>query len=74
MLHEPNISRKSLNRIENKVLVIAGEHDVIKKEHTEMIAKEIPGSKLKIYPGVSHYLPFEIADELNREVISFLKN
>jgi len=74
MLNEPNISRKSLNRIENKVLVIAGEHDVIKKEHTEMIAKEIPGSKLKIYPGVSHYLPFEIADELNREVISFLKN
>ncbi|WP_408612415.1 alpha/beta fold hydrolase [Chryseobacterium fluminis] len=39
-----------------------------------MMGREIPGSKLKIYPGVSHDLPFEIADELNRDIIGFLKN
>ncbi|WP_267401999.1 MULTISPECIES: alpha/beta fold hydrolase [unclassified Chryseobacterium] len=74
MLNEPNINKKSLNTIKNPVLVIAGENDVIRKDHTEMLAKEIPNSKLKIYPKVSHYLPFEIADELNKDVVDFLKN
>ncbi|MCS3530457.1 alpha/beta fold hydrolase [Chryseobacterium sp. JUb7] len=74
MLNEPNINKKSLSQIKNPVFVIVGENDVIKKEHTEMIAKEIPNTKLKIYPKASHYLPFEIADELNKDVIDFLKN
>lgn len=74
MLNEPNINKKSLQQIQNSTLVIAGENDVIKKEHTEMIAKEIPNAKLKIYPKVTHYLPFEIADDLNKDIIGFLKN
>lgn len=39
-----------------------------------MIAKEIPNTKLKIYSQASYYLPFEIADELNKDIIDFLKN
>lgn len=74
MLNEPNISKKTLHQIQNPILVIAGENDVIKKEHTEMIAKEIPNAKLKIYPKATHYLPFEIAEDLNKDVIDFLKN
>jgi len=74
MLSEPNIAGKSLNSIKIPVFVIAGENDVIRKEHTEMLAKEIPNAKLKIYPKVSHYLPFEIPDELNKDVVNFLKN
>ncbi|MCA6068875.1 alpha/beta fold hydrolase [Chryseobacterium sp. RG1] len=74
MLKEPNISKKSLHQIQNPTLVLAGENDVIKKEHTEMIAREIPNAKLKIYPKASHYLPFEIAEDLNKDVIDFLKN
>ena len=49
MIDEPHINKKSLNKIESPVFVIAGEKDVIKREHTEMIAKEIPNAKLKIY-------------------------
>lgn len=74
MLTEPNITKKSLQQIKNPTLVLAGENDVIKKEHTEMIAKETPNAKLKIYPKVTHYLPFEIAYDLNKDVIGFLKN
>ncbi|WBV61749.1 alpha/beta fold hydrolase [Chryseobacterium camelliae] len=74
MLNEPNINKKSLHQIQSPTLVLAGENDVIKKEHTEMMAKEIPNAKLKIYPKVSHYLPFEIAEDLNKDVIDFLKN
>ncbi|MCE3076715.1 alpha/beta fold hydrolase [Chryseobacterium gwangjuense] len=74
MLNEPNISKKTLHQIQNPTLVLAGENDVIKKEHTEMMAKEIPNAKLKIYPKATHYLPFEIAEDLNKDVIDFLKN
>jgi pimeloyl-ACP methyl ester carboxylesterase len=74
MLNEPNINKKSLNKIQNSTLVIAGENDVIQKKHTEMLAKEIPNAKLTIYPKASHYLPFEIAEDLNKDVIDFLKN
>lgn len=74
MLDEPDINKKALNKITSPVFVIAGENDVIKKEHTEMLAKELRNSKLKIYTNASHYVPFEVADELNRDVIDFLKN
>ncbi|UMQ43992.1 alpha/beta fold hydrolase [Chryseobacterium sp. Y16C] len=74
MLNEPHINKKSLQQIQNPTLVLAGENDVIKTEHTEMIAKEIPKAKLKIYPKATHYLPFEIAEDVNKDVISFLKN
>ncbi|WP_121460089.1 alpha/beta fold hydrolase [Chryseobacterium defluvii] len=74
MINEPEISKKSLNQISNPVFVIAGENDVIKKGHTEMMAKEIKNSKLKIYKKASHYVPFEVADELNKDVVDFLKN
>ncbi|GAB0155340.1 hypothetical protein CHRYSEOSP005_06010 [Chryseobacterium sp. Alg-005] len=74
MLHEPDINKRFLNKISSPVFVIAGEKDVIKKEHTEMLAKELRNSKLKIYANASHYVPFEVADELNRDVIDFLKN
>nr|WP_292010415.1 alpha/beta hydrolase [Chryseobacterium sp.] len=74
MITEPDINRKQLNTIQNPVFVIAGENDVIKKEHTGMLAKEIPEAKLKIYPKASHHLPFEIADHLNKDIVDFLKN
>ncbi|MCJ8152171.1 alpha/beta fold hydrolase [Chryseobacterium sp. SSA4.19] len=74
MLNHPNINAKSLHQIKNPVLVIAGENDVIKKEHTEMLAKELPAAKLKIYPKASHYVPFEAADEMNKDVIDFIRN
>ena len=73
MLKEPNISEKQLNKIQNKVLVIAGEKDVIKQSHTEFLAKQIPNSELKIYKDASHMIPFENADQLNQDILEFLK-
>jgi pimeloyl-ACP methyl ester carboxylesterase len=73
MLKEPNISKKSLNKIQNPVLVIAGEKDVIKQMHTEFIAKEIPNAELKIYKDATHMVPYEKPEELNKDVLEFLK-
>ncbi|KQS89275.1 alpha/beta fold hydrolase [Chryseobacterium sp. Leaf394] len=73
MLKEPNISGKDLNRIQSEVLVIVGERDVIKPAHSELISKQIPNAKLKIYQDATHMIPFENADELNKDIVEFLK-
>lgn len=73
MLKEPNISEKQLNKIQSKVLVIAGEKDVIKQSHTEFLAKQIPNSELRIYKDATHMIPFENADQLNQDILEFLK-
>ncbi|MCU7618120.1 alpha/beta fold hydrolase [Chryseobacterium sp. PBS4-4] len=73
MLKEPNISNKDLNKIQSEVLVIAGEKDVIKPEHSKLLATQIPNAKLKIYKDATHMIPFENADELNKDIIEFLK-
>ncbi|ASK30583.1 hypothetical protein CEY12_10880 [Chryseobacterium sp. T16E-39] len=73
MLDEPHIKKASLHKINHPVLVIAGENDVIKKEHTSFIAKEIPGAQMKIYRKGTHFIPFENPDELNHDVLQFLE-
>lgn len=73
MLTEPNISKKDLNKIMAEVMVIAGEKDVIKPEHSELLAKQIPNAKLEIYKDATHMIPFENADQLNKDLIDFLK-
>lgn len=73
MIDEPKITKQQLNRIKAKVLVAAGENDLILRSHTEYIAGEIPDSKLKIYKGASHGVPVERAEELSKDVIEFIK-
>ncbi|MCJ7933242.1 MAG: alpha/beta fold hydrolase [Chryseobacterium sp.] len=73
MLTEPNISKADLNKINSPVLIIAGDKDVIKQDHTEFIAKQIPNAELKIYKDATHMIPFEKPDELNADILTFLK-
>jgi len=72
MLNEPHLSKKDLSKIKSPVLVIAGDRDVIKQDHTEMMAKQIPNAILKIYKDATHMIPFENADQLNEDIVDFL--
>ncbi len=73
MVKEPNISNKDLHKIQSDVLVIAGEKDVIKQGHSELLSKEIPNAQIKIYKDATHMIPFENADQLNSDIVEFLK-
>jgi pimeloyl-ACP methyl ester carboxylesterase len=53
-------------------MVVAGEHDVVRREHTEALAKAIPGATLWIVPGANHRVMIERADEVNPVVLRFL--
>lgn len=54
MLDEPNIPLKDLQKITIPVHVLAGEKDVIKLEHTKLIADNIKNSTMEIIPKEKH--------------------
>jgi len=50
-----------------------GEHDeIIRREHTVLMARQIPGARLVILPQVSHFAMLQDPDGFNRAVIEFL--
>lgn len=72
-LSQPNYSALELSRIQAPVLVIAGERDDIRREHTIEIARSIPGARYEIVAGATHQVPIEKSDLVNSEIIRFLK-
>lgn len=72
MTHEPNILPERLCKITAPVLVMAGEHDMIKDKHTRLIAASLPDSTLAIIPGASHFIFDKWANQTNRAMKTFL--
>ncbi len=73
MLSEPHISPKSLSSVAVPSLVIAGEHDVIKARHTDLIAESLPSVEKHIIPHAGHGLPMEKPEELLKLILPFLE-
>ena len=51
MLEEPHIDPADLARLTMPVLVIAGEDDLVRPEHTRLIYESLPNAGLVILPG-----------------------
>ena len=73
MLDEPNISYDSLKQIRCPVLVMAGDHDVIKLGHILKIYQSIPGAELCIFPNSHHNALQEHPKLFNQIVLTFFK-
>ncbi|MDO4555034.1 MAG: alpha/beta hydrolase [Lachnospiraceae bacterium] len=54
LFREPDIDPESLHAIEIPVLVTAGSNDLVRTEHTRLIADSLPNSKLMIMEGYDH--------------------
>ena len=74
MIDGPNIPFKSLQQIHCPVLVIGGDHDIIKTEHTLEIYKSVPGASLWILPGSGHDTCIRFKDDFNTQVNRFFIN
>ncbi len=70
---EPNYTPVDLGRIRARTLIAAGEHDLVRREHSEALARAIPGAELWIVPGASHGVIQEKPDLVNRRVLEFLE-
>lgn len=73
LLTEPNYKFEDLQKVKCPVLVLAGENDVVKAEHTKAIAAHIPKATLLIAPKETHDFPTKNPTEFNRKVLEFLK-
>lgn len=70
---QPNIAPKALQSIKAPVLVVGGDYDVIKPEHTLEIFKNIPKANLWILPDSGHGTLVVYADEFNAKADTFFK-
>ena len=73
LVENPHIPLSDLQKISCPTLVIGGDHDVIKEEHTMEIYKNIPNAYLWILPNSGHSTPVVYSNEFNSKVDAFFK-
>ncbi len=73
MIDEPNIPGALLGKIRCPVLVIGGDHDIIKPAHTLEIYQSIPNAFLWILPGSGHDTCIKFKDDFNFQVERFFR-
>jgi len=69
---EPHYTLAELGHIRARTAIVAGEHDLILRPHTDALAHAIPGAKEIIVSGASHAGPLEQPDAYNKIVLDFL--
>lgn len=69
---DSDLTPELLSHIRAKTLIVAGEHDLVRRDHTEEFAKSIPGATVWIVPGAEHDVMIAHADLVNPKVIEFL--
>ncbi len=73
MAAQPNYGAADLARIGAPVAIVTGESDeFIERAHVEYLARTIPGARLIVLPGVSHFAPLQRPAEFNRALLAFL--
>ena len=72
MLDEPQIDPAELHKLTMPVLVIAGTKDMIRDDHTRLIAESLPHSRLVILPG-DHFIANKEPAAFNAAVRSFFE-
>ena len=73
MVNDPNVRPEELSAIRAETLVIAGTKDMIKDEHTRLIARSIKDSRLVILKG-NHFIANKCPEAFNRAVLAFLRD
>jgi len=69
---EPGLTSADLGAVACPTLVMAGDDDIARFEHTIELYDAIPDAQLAVIPGASHVVPVEKADLLNQLVLDFL--
>lgn len=70
----PTWTRSELARIRVPTTIVGAEHDeIIPGEHTAELATAIPGARLAVMPGVSHFAMLQDPERFNAELAAFLR-
>jgi pimeloyl-ACP methyl ester carboxylesterase len=71
---EPDITLSDIASIQCPVLVMAGDDDVIKHDHTISLYETLPLGQLAIIPGTSHGLVKEKPALMLANIMQFLED
>jgi pimeloyl-ACP methyl ester carboxylesterase len=69
---EPQLDVAELRGVQARTLVVSGDDDVVRLEHTLELYRGIPDAELAVVPGTSHVLILEKPDLVARLVLDFL--
>ncbi|EZH67365.1 hypothetical protein DH09_05380 [Bacillaceae bacterium JMAK1] len=70
---EGDLSRDTLHTIKKPILLLWGENDrIVPVSVGRYLDKELPNSKLHVYPNVGHLLPEEIPEKTSQAIAKFL--
>jgi pimeloyl-ACP methyl ester carboxylesterase len=71
--HEPSYEKDELKAITIPVAIADGDHDeLIRRAHTEEMAKLIPGASLVIFADASHFALWQAPDDFDRAMLAFV--
>lgn len=71
-LNNPNITIAQLNNIQVPILVMVGDHDMFKIDHTITLFKNLPKASLYVVPDATHLSPWEQPALVNSEILRYL--
>ncbi|MGB7786181.1 MAG: alpha/beta hydrolase [Salinimicrobium sp.] len=71
LAYQPDISNEELQQISCPVLIMSGDRDAIKLEHSIRIFRMIPKSNLFIMPGATHFGSYEKPELFNEVLLDF---
>ena len=73
MLAHPHIDARALEAITAPTLVLAGDRDIVRDEHTLEIYRRVPNGALCIFPNATHFVPFDDPALFNATVERFFR-
>jgi pimeloyl-ACP methyl ester carboxylesterase len=72
LAYQPNITEKDLQKIKCPVLIMSGDRDAIRLEHSIKIFNNIANSNFFVMPGATHYGTVEKPELFNMVLSDFL--
>jgi pimeloyl-ACP methyl ester carboxylesterase len=74
LAHQPNITEKDLQKIKCPVLIMSGDRDAIRLEHSIKIFDNIENSNFFVMPGSTHFGAYEKPELFNMVLLSFFND
>ena len=71
---EPDLAFSELAGVRAPVLLMQGDDDIVKVEHSAALAATLPDAQLAVVPGSSHMAPLEKPVLVNRLILGFLSD
>ena len=74
MAFQPHITERQLSRIKCSVLIMTGDRDAVRLEHSIKIFQNIPNSNLFVMPGATHFGSYQKPDLFNMVLFDFFNS